>query len=310
MFIIHYKAIFLSIAGLIFAGAIGAVTFLGLPLGIDFTGGTLIEARYEAGLPSKEVVSDRLDNIAIGNFSIRGAGEDEYIIRTRDLAPEERAAVTELLSINGEYPVSIERVTTIGPSLGTELTRKALVALGVLSLVIVLYIAYVFRKVSRPVPSFMYGIIVVLVLLHDIIVPAGFFALMGYFFGAEVDALFVVALLAILGYSVNDTIVVFDRVRENLKSVHDEERKEDFEITVGKSLKQTYVRSINTSLTTALTLLALFFLGATITENFALTLLVGVIAGTYSSLFVAAPLLVLFKKWWFKKSVSPQKVDQ
>lgn len=310
MFIIHYKNIFLGIAGVIFAAALFAIVALGLPLGIDFTGGTLIEARYSEEVPPRDTIAERLENLAIGGFSVRAADEGQYIIRTRDLSPEERSAVSELLAIDGEYPVSIERVTTIGPSLGAELGRKALVALGVLSLAIMLYIAYVFRKVSRPVPSLLYGVIVVVILIHDIIIPAGFFALMGYFFGAEVDALFIVALLAILGYSVNDTIVVFDRVRENLRRVHEEESKEPFDVTVGKSLQQTYVRSINTSLTTALVLLALFFLGAAVTENFALTLLIGVVAGAYSSLFIAAPLLVLFQKWWFSKSVSPQKTDR
>lgn len=299
MFVVHYKNIFLSIGAVLLLIALGSVAFLGLKPSIDFSGGTLLEVSYEER-PSQEAVRGKVENLAVGSFSVREAGDEGFIIRTRDLNQEELDALTALLSFD-EFTVSVDRVTTIGPSLGSELTRKALFALLALSVVIVLYVAYVFRKVSRPVPSIFYGLIVVAVLLHDIILPAGFFAIMGYFFGAEVDALFVVALLAILGYSVNDTIVVFDRIRENLKGNIEREVKEDFAITVGKSLQQTYVRSINTSLTTALALLALFFLGAGVTENFALTLLVGVVAGTYSSIFLAAPLLVLLQKKFFTK---------
>lgn len=299
MFVVHYKNIFLGIGVALLVAALLSIMVFGLKPSIDFSGGTLLEVSYEAR-PSQEQVRGKVENLALGSFSVREAGDEGFIIRTRDLNQEELDALSELLSFE-EYVVSVDRVTTIGPSLGSELTNKALFALMALSLVIVLYVAYVFRKVSKPVPSIFYGLIVVLVLLHDIILPAGFFAIMGYFFGAEVDALFVVALLAILGYSVNDTIVVFDRIRENLKDNTEREVQEDFAITVGKSLQQTYVRSINTSLTTALALLALFFLGAGITENFALTLLVGVVAGTYSSIFLAAPLLVVLQKKFFRK---------
>jgi len=162
---------------------------------------------------------------------------------------------------------------------------------------IILFIALAFRKVSEPVSSWKYGVIAIIALLHDIIVPVGLFALLGVVVSAEIDVLFVMALLAILGYSVNDTIVVFDRVRENLRTNSELNKKEDFELTVGKSLNQTYTRSINTSLTTLFVLLTLFFLGAPVTQNFALVLLTGVIAGTYSSIFLATPLLVVAERF-------------
>tara|TARA_B100000508_G_scaffold60333_2_gene47555 strand:+ start:102482 stop:103387 length:906 start_codon:yes stop_codon:yes gene_type:complete len=300
MFVVHYRNIFLGIGALLLAAAIGAILFFGLRFSIDFTGGTLLEISYTQERPTQDVISSKVENLAVGSYSVRAAGEEGYIIRTRDLNQDELDALTALLSIE-ENAVSVDRVTTIGPSLGGELGRKALFALAALSVVIVLYVAYVFRRVSKPVPSIYYGFIVVLALLHDIIIPTGFFAIMGYYFGAEIDALFVVALLAILGYSVNDTIVVFDRIRENIAANIERNVKESFEITVGKSLQQTYMRSINTSVTTALALLALFFLGAGVTENFALTLLVGVVAGTYSSIFLAAPLLVSLQKKIYKK---------
>ncbi|MBL1434059.1 protein translocase subunit SecF [Candidatus Wolfebacteria bacterium] len=300
MFVVHYKKIFLGIGALLIAGAIGAIMFFNLSFSIDFTGGTLLEISYTQERPSQEEIQNKVENLALGSFSVRSAGEDGYIIRTRSLNQDELDVVTELLTFEGNI-VSMDRITTIGPSLGNELGRKALFALMALSFAVVFYVAYVFRRVSKPVPSIYYGLIVVLALLHDILIPTGFFAIMGYYFGAQIDTLFVVALLAILGYSVNDTIVVFDRIRENIAKNIERNVKEDFEMTVGKSLRQTYVRSINTSVTTALALLALFFLGSGVTENFALVLLVGVVVGTYSSIFLAAPLLVLLQKKLFKE---------
>jgi len=301
MFVIHYRNIFLGFGIVLLSVAIGAMVFLGLKFSVDFTGGTLLEISYTQERPAQDVIQGKIENLAVGSYSVRASGEDGYIIRTRDLNQDELDALTALLTIE-ESAVSVDRVTTIGPSLGNELGRKALFALMALSVVIVLYVAYVFRRVSKPVPSILYGFIVVLALLHDIILPAGFVAIMGHFFAFEVDALFVVALLAILGYSVNDTIVVFDRIRENLAANMERNVKEEFAMVVGKSLRQTYLRSINTSVTTTLALLALFFLGAAVTENFALILLVGVVAGTYSSLFLAAPLLVLLQKKFFKEN--------
>ncbi len=188
------------------------------------------------------------------------------------------------------------RFNSIGPALGSELAIKALYALGAVTLAIVLYIAWAFRRVSRPVSSWVYGGIVVIILIHDVIVPAGFYAVLAHFTGAQVDSLFVVALLAILGYSVNDTIVIFDRVREHLHTNREHKVTEPFEETVGKSITETLGRSINTSVTVSLALIALIIFGASETVNFALVLLVGVVAGTYSSILLAAPLLVPLAK--------------
>ena len=160
-----------------------------------------------------------------------------------------------------------------------------------------LFIAFAFRKVSQPVSSWIYGLIALVALLHDVIVPVGFYAILGQLTGAEVDTLFVTAILTILGFSIHDTIVVFDRVRENLRINQEKGRKEDFADVAGRSLGQTFVRSVNTSLTVAFTLLVLYFIGPASTQNFALTLLVGIVAGTYSSIFLATPLLVAFERW-------------
>ena len=170
--------------------------------------------------------------------------------------------------------------------------RKGLIALALVSVSIILFIAFAFRKVSKPVASWKYGIIAIITLIHDILIPIGLFAFLGHWRSAEVDSLFIVALLTLLGVSINNTIVVFDRIRENLRINQDRNRKEDFGETVGHSISQTLARSINTSLTVVIVLLALFFLGPVATKDFALTLIVGMIAGTYSSIFLASPLLV------------------
>jgi len=296
MLIVKYRKIFFVIAGALALLAVGSVLFFGLNFGVDFTGGTLIEARYESERPSKLSVENTLVNMDIVGASVRPSEEDSFIIRTGVLSGEQRSFLEGALSQNGEIIVSIERFTEIGPTIGQELRNKALIALLLVVLAIIVYIAIVFRKVSQPVSSWMYGLIAVVALLFDTLVPVGVFALLGHFFGAQIDTLFVMALLAILGYSVNDTIVVFDRVRENLRRNMERGRKEEFSLTVGRSLNQTYVRSINTSVTTLFVLVALFFLGPEATQDFALVLMVGVIAGTYSSLALATPLLVAIER--------------
>jgi preprotein translocase subunit SecF len=187
---------------------------------------------------------------------------------------------------------------SIGPSIGAELRRKAIVSLSAVILAIILFIAYAFRKVSKPVSSWKYGIIAIVTLLHDVAIPVGFFTLLSHYSHVEVDTLFVVAVLTILGLSVSDTIVVFDRVRENIKN----RLSDNFPETVGKSLEQVYTRSINTSLTVILVLLALVFFGPASTKYFAMMLAAGMFFGTYSSIFLASPLLVWVQEWQDRKA--------
>ncbi len=298
MLVIKYRNIFFTISAIVVALSIAAVATFGLKFGVDFTGGTLTEFNCPPEQNNNEcsrgVLEQKLDNLGVGAYSLRPAGESSYILRTGIINEAQRASVTALLNNSG---TSIERFNEIGPTIGKELRTKAWLAILLVAFAIVLFIAFVFRGVSEPVKSWKYGVIAIIALLHDIIVPIGIFALLGYFAGAEVGVLFVMALLAILGYSVNDTIVVFDRVRENLRENAENNKKEDFADTVGHSLNQTYVRSINTSLTTLAVLVALFFLGAPVTAHFALVLIAGVLAGTYSSIFLATPLLVAVKNW-------------
>ena len=296
MFVVTYRKIFFIISAVIVAAAISSITFFGLNFGIEFTGGEIAEISYDVR-PEKAQVEEQLDKLNLGAYSVRAAGENEFILRVRPLDEAGRENVFTTVKQIGESVGTIERFNSVGPTIGTELRNKAWIAILAVVLAIILFIAIAFRKVSEPVSSWKYGFIAIIALLHDVIIPTGLFAALGYFFGAEVDVLFVMALLAILGYSVNDTIVVFDRVRENLRENEEKNRREDFELTVGKSLNQTYMRSINTSITTLVVLLALFFIGSEVTQDFALILIAGVLAGTYSSLFLATPLLVTVQKW-------------
>jgi preprotein translocase subunit SecF len=296
MFVVTYRKIFFALSGLFVALSLGALALFGLNLGIEFTGGSQTEVTYVGIRPDALSVEAELNNLALGSYSLRAGGPNVYILRTRDLSDAEQTAVIEALSLKDSAELTVDRLSSIGPTLGRELQFKALIAITTVIVAIVLYIAYTFRHVSRPVASWKYGVIAILALVHNIIIPLGLFAVLGKFFGSEVDVLFVVALLTILGSSVNDTIVVFDRVRENLKENLRLNRKEDFELTVGKSLEQTYVRSLNISIAIVLVLLALFFLGAHTTQDFSLALLVGIIAGTYSSIFLATPLLVTVER--------------
>lgn len=289
MFIIKNKFVFLTISAIIVLGSILAVLVYGLRLGIDFKGGTLLEVNYTNGRPENTVVIDTLKKNDLGDAIVQQEGASGLSIKSSPLSDEQRLALVGELSIDGKYPLTQTSFTSIGPSVGHELTQKAIVAIIIVVIAIVLYIAFAFRGVSEPVSSWKYGFIAIATLVHDVAIPSGVFALLGHFHGAEVDTLFVVALLTVLGISVSDTIVVFDRIRENLKN----HIAPTFPETVGKSLSQTFVRSINTSLTVIIVLVALFLFGPAATKNFALVLIVGMFFGTYSSIFVASPLLVL-----------------
>ncbi len=297
MYIVAHRKFFFWLTSILLAMAIGAIVVWGLPLGIDFTGGSQMQVEYTSGRPALAEIEHEVTKIPLGNVSVRAFGDSGVSIRTRTLTPAEHEEVLSTLS-QGNPDFQELSYTSVGPALGSQFTSKALWALAAVMLAIVLYIAIAFRKVSRPVPSWGYGLTVVAMLVIDIIVLVGFYAAYGRFTGAEVDSLFVVAMLALLGYMVNDIIVVFDRVREHLAKNEKEGAREDFEVTIGKSIDETITRSINTSLTTALALLALIFLGAPATRDFALVILVGVIVGTFSSICRSAPLLIPLAHWF------------
>lgn len=292
MFIIRNRKLFLGISGILVLASIVVLSIFGLKLGIEFKGGTLAEVVYPESRPDQAVIEKAVESSSIKSALIQPTGTNGYIIKTHSLSELERKELLAVLSLDGNAKVEEKNFTTIGPSVGKELARKSVVSIVLVIIVIMSFIAYAFRKVSEPVSSWKYGGIAMIALLHDVIIPSGVFALISHFTGAEVDTLFVVALLTVLGLSISDTIVVFDRIRENLRYNADNRIQEKFEETVGKSIKQTFTRSINTSLTVILVLLALLVFGPESTRYFALVLTIGMFFGTYSSIFLASPLLV------------------
>lgn len=296
MNIVKYRKIWFALSAILVALSLYGIFSYGFNLSIDFKGGTITEVSYAGERPSLESLNSNIQALDLGGFSVRPSESDRYIIRTRELTDDERTTlVSSLPQDNGVAP-ALERSNTVGPLAGAALKSKAVKAVSVVIIMIVLFITFAFRKVSKPVSSWKYGLATIIALAHDVLIPTGVFVFLGHYVGIEIDLLFVSGLLAILGYSVHDTIVVFDRVRENLRVNQTKHNTENFEVTVGRSVTQTLGRSINTSLTLLITLAALYLLGSSATHDFSLLLIIGVIAGTYSSIFLASPLLVtLFK---------------
>jgi len=286
-----------TVSSVLVALGLVLLVYPGLKLGIDFTGGTLLELSF-----NEEVAKEELDtalatfaseeNVETGIPYILRTSEGGYIIRIRDITNEQHLALqTSLEDQLGSF--TEHRFTTIGPTVGDTLKIRSFWALATAAIVMVLYIAFAFRNIPRKLNPWKFGVIAVIALLHDIIITLGVFVLVGMFTSFEVDTLFISALLIILGYSVNDTIVIFDRVREN---IFNQERGDSFDVVAERGLQQSIARSMNTSLSTIIPLIALFFLGAESIRWFVLTLIVGLLIGTYSSLFLATPLLVHWRK--------------
>jgi preprotein translocase subunit SecF len=307
MFIVNHKKIFILISAVLVAVSIGAILMIGLHLGVDFLGGSSISVLYEGKAPDTTSIVSSLEEAGFQGFIVRETGASGLNIRTSVLSEGDKEKIMSALTVEGFTEPTIERISSIGPSVGQELRRKTVRAILFVLLTIIAYLAFTFRKISKPVSSWVYGLIAVIALIHDVIIPTGVVAVLGHYRAFDVDTLFVVALLTILGVSVNDTIVVFDRIRENLRLKEERHSKESFAQTVGESLQQTYVRSINTSLTVIFVLLVLFFLGGPTIHNFILILLIGLIAGTYSSICLASPLLVVWGERKIKK-LETQKV--
>lgn len=284
---------FLSFSGVLIICGLLAVLIWGLKPGLDFTGGSLLEVSFQEARPDNQVVEQKISSLVEKPVLIP-AGENSLIIKMKavDEATHQQI-LSSLEELGGGGDKVIEkRFEMIGPTVSAELKTKSFLAIVFVLLAIILYIAFAFRKVSRPISSWKYGICAVLALFHDVIIPTGVFAVLGHFLGVEVDTLFVTALLTVLGFSVHDTIVVYDRIRENLLKFP----RETFEEVVNRSVNQTAVRSVNTSLTVLLVLLATFFFGGESVKYFVLVLIIGVVFGTYSSIFIASPLLVLWNR--------------
>ncbi|HEV8677546.1 MAG TPA: protein translocase subunit SecF [Candidatus Paceibacterota bacterium] len=295
--LMNRKQYFLAVPIILSALSLLALLLWGLKPGIDLIGGSYLEVSYSATStkPTSDQVKDAAAAAGISDSRVQPTGATGFILRQRDLSNDEHQALLKGLGTLGS--VSEVQFDSVGPTIGAELLQKAWIAIALVIISIIIFIAFAFRGVSRPVASWKYGVVAIVTLMHDILIPTGIFAVLGRFAGAEVDSLFIVALLTILGISINDTIVVFDRIRENLRRNQDKSKHEEFDQVVSKSILQTLTRSINTSVAVVIVLLALYILGPASTHDFALTLIVGMVAGTYSSIFLAAPLLVVWNNF-------------
>lgn len=294
---IKYTKLWIVISGV--TALISIFLFLkwGLNAGIDFTGGSLMELNFAKNRPSVEEVKQIFfDGAQLKDTVVQKTDNNSMIIRTNFISEDVHQKI--LKDVRAKYQtddsqIREDRFETIGPSVSQALKQRAWWAIIFVSLGIIAYVAYAFRQVSRPVASWKYGALAIVALAHDILLVVGVFAVLGHYFGTEVDVGFVVALLTVLGYSVNDTIVVYDRIRENLLR----HSADNFPEVVNNGLNQTLMRSINTTAKTLLPLVALFFLGGATIHNFTLALLIGIASGAYSSIFIASPLLVVVEKW-------------
>ncbi|HRZ30629.1 MAG TPA: protein translocase subunit SecF [Candidatus Paceibacterota bacterium] len=304
MYIVKHRRIFLAGSLLLIGVALHALFSFGLNLGSDFTGGTVLEIEYQTARPDLTKLKTAVDALKLPSLSLQPVGERGLVLKSKVITEAEKESLNKVLAEDGQSLFTEKRFSEVGPTLGKELTRKGLIAITLVVILIILFIAIVFRQVSaHHMQSWKYGIASIIALAHDIIISAGAMALLGHFYGAEADALFLTALLAILGLSINDTIVVFDRIRENLNR----HSSNNFSEVAGISIDETYVRSLNTTLTTVVVLMGLFLFGPESTRFFSVILLVGMTAGTYSSIFVASNILVEWEAWQRGKVLAKAK---
>ena len=292
MNIIGHKNWYFGLSLLVIIPGVIALFLWGLNLSIDFTQGSKLTLNFNNKVTNSNIASinNLLKNQKIKVGSIEKSNNIAYV-KTSPMDQSQNSKFIKALS--GTFKdVKEQAFETIGPVVGRETTLNALKAVVIASILIILYITWSFRQVPKPASSFRFGICAIIALIHDVLVVAGVFAILGHFFGVEADSLFVTAILTVIGFSVHDTIVVFDRIRENLGKMGGH----DFPKTVNDSILQTIDRSLNTSLTVVLVLIALLLFGGESIRWFVVALLIGVVSGTYSSIFNASPLLVLWQE--------------
>jgi len=307
MELIKYRKIYFVFSLALITASLIVLGVFGLKPGIDFTGGSIVEIEYGDERPSNQEILESLSDFDLGTIYVQPTGEKGVLIRMKDIDEGLHQEILSTLSQevvikDGEMTITVaeleeKRFESIGPTIGQELREKTNIVVIVALLSMIIYIALAFRKVQRPIKSWQYGIISCLALFHDVLIPLGVFALLGKYLEVEITIPVITALLAVLGYSINNTVVVFDRIRENLTRVG-----EGFEKTVNISINQTLSRQINTSLTTLFVAGAIYLFGGATLQYFALALILGILAGTYSSIFLAGPLLVTWYNLRYKKS--------
>ena len=290
------KLWYLISSTLIIISVLSLIVF-GLKPAIDFTGGTLMELQLtdtinsnidiSSGNEFSKYLNENVADTKTGNITVQKSNDKYFILRFKEIAQADREILLKNLKEKVDANLTEMKFEAIGPTLGKELQNKTVIAILISILAIVIYVAIAFNKVSYPVKSWKYGVIGIIALIHDVFITIGVFSLLGGLFNVEVDMMFITALLTILGYSINDTIVIYDRIRENLRK-----KNGNFETIVDESINETMARSLNTTITTLLSLVAVFLFGGDTIKMFALALIIGITLGAYSSIFIASPLLV------------------
>ena len=291
---LKYKKVYFVFSGVLALASVLILFIFGLNPGIDFTGGSILEIEYQDERPTNQLIKEKLADLNLGEISVQSTDQKGAILRIKEITEKEHQEIIKTLKENNGLEEL--RFESIGPIIGQELRDRTGIVIFLSLLAILIYIAIAFRKLNFPIKSWQYGLASLIALFHDALIPLGIFSILGVIYQIEITIPVIVALLTVLGYSINNTVVVFDRIRENLlKKIG-----ENYEDTVNISLNQTLARSINTSLTTLFVLLAIFFFGGETLKHFSLMLILGIISGTYSSLLLVSPLLVAWLK--LKKS--------
>jgi len=293
---IKFRKIFYAFSIIAITLSIASIFIFGLELGIDFTGGSVLEVEYETERPSIEIIQEKIQEID-SEMIVQPVEKKGIILKTKSTSEETYTKAIEKLEELGVLKEDASQFETIGPVIGNELKNKTKIVVILSLMAIVFYIAFSFRKISRPVNSFAYGFTSLIALFHDVLIPLGIFAFLGKLYGVQITIPVITAFLTVLGYSINNSVVVFDRARENLLR----SRETSFSTIINKSLNETLTRSVNTSLTTLFVLFAIFFFGGETLRYFSLTLILGISCGTYSSIFLVTPLLVSYLGWREKR---------
>ena len=281
---------FLISAVVIIPGVISLAIF-GLEPGVDFSSGTTMTLRFDAEVEQSQLRQE-LIGLGYDKAMIQHTGEGDFFVRIREVSPEERRGLLDSLGASFSTEVTMRDSYTVSPIIATETGRNAAIAVIVAAIFMLFYIAWAFRRMPKPLR---WGTCAIIALIHDVLVVMGIFSILGWVADIQIDAMFITGMLTVVGYSVNNTVVVFDRIRENVtKGV-----SKDLEVTVNSSILETLGRSLNTSLTTLFVILAIFLFGGVTIRYFIMVLLIGVIAGTYSSMCIAGPLLVIWdmREW-------------
>jgi len=272
---------------LLVPGIISMLAF-GFRLGIDFSSGTVMTLRFSQPV-DQSTLRQQMADLGYGDATIQKTSDGDFLVRTKDINTDQKIALIDGLKKGLKLEVTIRDFSTVSPLVASEVARNAAIAVGVASLFMILYIAFAFRHMPSP---FKWGLSAVIALLHDVLIVMGIFSILGWLIGYQVDSMFITAMLTIVGFAINNTCVVYDRIRENVRKGI----SKDFAVTVNSSILETMARCVNTSLTVILTCLALYIFGGVTIQQFIMALLVGVVVGIYDSIFVAGPLLVLWDR--------------